>query len=238
MYSVKPFIIQFMVGKSNKNAKRKRISRQADPIQEAIDYGIDVSALAGNLQRSVTERVRRHQIALNTVKKLRKEKTTSTEDFDNLFERLVDNGVDFVVVGDFAGVVYGCTYVNQGIEICCDFSAANLLAMQEALSDLDPVHRMTPKRQKLKLTRETCTHFKNLYLDTRQGQLDCLSFIDGLGDFRQAKEESELIEIEDTKVRVLSLDALIKTKRAMNRPRDKLVIAQLEGVRRLREEKS
>jgi hypothetical protein len=45
-----------------------------DPIQAAIDYGIDVSMLADNLQRSVTERIRRHQIALNTAEKLRKAK--------------------------------------------------------------------------------------------------------------------------------------------------------------------
>ena len=49
-------------------------SQTTDPIQAAIDQGIDVSMLADNLQRSVAERIRRHQIALNTVKKLRKAK--------------------------------------------------------------------------------------------------------------------------------------------------------------------
>jgi len=157
-----------------------------------------------------------------------------SDDCDNLLERLVNDGVDFVIVGDLAGVVHGCTYVTQGIEICCDFSPANLLALQRAVSDLDPVHRMTPHRKKLKLTEETCAQFKNLYLDTKEGQLDCLSFIDGLGDFSQAKQESELIEVEDTKMRVLSLDALVRTKRAMNRPRDREAISQLEAIRELR----
>ncbi len=49
-------------------------SRQMDPIQVAADYGIDVSMLADNLRRSVTDRIKRHQIALNTAKKLRKAK--------------------------------------------------------------------------------------------------------------------------------------------------------------------
>jgi len=49
-------------------------SRQMDPIQAATDYGIDVSMLADNLRRSVTDRIKRHQIALNTAKKLRKAK--------------------------------------------------------------------------------------------------------------------------------------------------------------------
>jgi hypothetical protein len=157
-----------------------------------------------------------------------------SDDFISLLERLVTNEVDFVIVGDYAGVVYGCTYVNQGIDICCDFSPANLLALQRAVSDLNPVHRMTPKKQKLKLTEKTCAHFKNLYLDTKEGQLDCLSHIDGLGEYHRVKQESELIEVEDTKMRVLSLDALIRTKRAMNRPRDREAISQLEAIKELR----
>jgi len=63
-----------MAGKSNKNTERVNKSRQADPIQVAADYGIDVSMLADNLKRSVTERIRRHQIALDTADKLRKAK--------------------------------------------------------------------------------------------------------------------------------------------------------------------
>ena len=157
-------------------------------------------------------------------------------DFDSLLDRLANKGVDFVIVGDFAGVVYGSTYVNQNIEICCDFSPANLLALQNAISDLEPVHRMTPKRVSLKLTGENCAGLKNLYLDTKKGQLDCLSFIDGLGDFSRVKKESELIRVENTTMRVLNLDALIRAKRAMNRPRDKEAISQLEAIKELRKQ--
>ena len=63
-----------MDAKSNKNRKDDSHTRQTDPIQAAIDYGIDVSMLADNLQRSVEERIKRHQIALNTAEKLRKAK--------------------------------------------------------------------------------------------------------------------------------------------------------------------
>jgi hypothetical protein len=157
-----------------------------------------------------------------------------SNDFVNLLERLVNNGVEFVIVGGFAGVVHGCTYVTQDIDICCDFSPANLLLLQKAISDLNPVHRMTPNRKKLKLSDRTCEQFKNLYLDTENGQLDCLSFIDGLGNYSRVKQESEFVEVEDVKIRVLSLDALIKSKRALNRPRDKAAILQLESINRLR----
>ncbi|MFH1882601.1 MAG: hypothetical protein ABIL62_07830 [Planctomycetota bacterium] len=38
-----------------------------------------------------------------------------SSDFLNLLERLVNAGVDFLVIGGFAGVVHGGTYVNQDI---------------------------------------------------------------------------------------------------------------------------
>lgn len=161
-----------------------------------------------------------------------------SKDFVNLLERLIKNGVKFVIVGGFAGVVHGCTYVTQDIDICCDFSPANLLLLQKAISDLDPVHRMTPNRKKLKLSDKTCAQLKNLYLDTKKGQLDYLSFIDGLGDYSRSKQESELIEVEDMKIRVLNLDALIETKKAMNRPRDMAAILQLESIKRLKKKTS
>ncbi len=160
-----------------------------------------------------------------------------SSDFANLLNRLAKAGVDFVIVGGFAGVVHGCTYITQDVDICCDFSAVNLLALQKAISDLDPVHRMTPGRKKLQLTEQTCGQFKNLYLDTKIGQLDCLSFIDGLGDYDQVKRASRLIEVEDIKMYVMSLEALIKAKRAMNRPRDREAILQLEAIIKHKETK-
>ena len=57
-------------------AKQKKTNKsiQKDPIQAAVDSGIDVSALIDNAGRSCTERIKRHQIALNTAEKLRKAK--------------------------------------------------------------------------------------------------------------------------------------------------------------------
>jgi hypothetical protein len=65
-------IIGHMAAKSKKRKISKSKSQQAAEIQAAIDYGIDVSMLIDNINRSCTERIIRHQIALNTAEKLRK----------------------------------------------------------------------------------------------------------------------------------------------------------------------
>ncbi|MDI9431373.1 MAG: hypothetical protein QM570_06610 [Planctomycetota bacterium] len=56
---------------SDKQAGKNRV-QPLDAIQAAADYGIDVAQLRDNLALTVAERLRRHQIALNTVEKLQK----------------------------------------------------------------------------------------------------------------------------------------------------------------------
>ena len=155
-------------------------------------------------------------------------------DLMGLLRRVSAAGIEFVVVGGFAGIVHGCNYVTQDIDICCVFAPDRLLALQRALADVHPVHRMTPGRKPLALTAESAAEFENLYLDTDLGRLDCLSTIEGLGDFARVKQASELFEVEGLALRVLTLDALIRSKQALNRPRDREMLRQLQALRELR----
>ena len=83
---------------------------------------------------------------------------------------------------------------------------------------------------------EEAGEFKNLYLDTDLGHLDCLSEIQGLGGYEQVKRASVSIEVEGRRFRVLSIDALITAKEALNRPRDREAVRQLKALPQLRGE--
>jgi hypothetical protein len=48
--------------------------QRKDPIRAAADYGIDISMLIANLARTPAERIRRHQIALETFRAFRSAK--------------------------------------------------------------------------------------------------------------------------------------------------------------------
>ena len=150
--------------------------------------------------------------------------------FLELLSILENSKVDFVIVGGFASVAHGCTNVTQDIDICCDFSSANLMRLQKALDELNPVHRMTPKKIKLGLTENTCSSFENLYLDTDLGQLDCLGFIKGVGNYHQTLEKSDKIEIDGKMFNILNIAALIESKTAMNRPHDQQTIIELKAL--------
>jgi hypothetical protein len=68
------FILESMADKAKQSRQSRTSSRQIDAIQAALDYGIDVSMLVQNIRKSYSERIIRHQIALDTVEKLRKAK--------------------------------------------------------------------------------------------------------------------------------------------------------------------
>ena len=127
----------------------------------------------------------------------------------------------------------GATYYY----VCCDFSSENLLKLQEALIGLNPVHRMTPNKLKLELTKEKCKKLKNLYLRTSLGQLDCISCVTGVGDFEKVKNSSRTIIVDNVEYLVLDIDALIDSKKALNREKDRITINQLKSIKKNRPEK-
>lgn len=161
-----------------------------------------------------------------------------TRDFINLLLRLADTKVDFVIVGGFAATMYGCEIGTLDIDICCDFQPDNLMRLSAAVAGLNPVHRMTPHRRRFEVTLETAKDFNNLYLDTDAGQLDCISEVKGVGGFEQVKQNSRIIAIQQYAVRVLDFDALIASKKAMGRPRDKEMVRHLETLSHLKEKQN
>jgi hypothetical protein len=142
-----------------------------------------------------------------------------------------------VIVGGFGALSWGSSLVTRDVDVACDLNPTNLLKVWEALKGLHPIHRMTPDR--LAFTREQAERadWKNLYLTTALGQLDLLGEVKGIGGFEECLANSECIPISGREVRVLSLDAMIVSKRAMGRPRDLHAALELEAIRERREDK-
>jgi len=149
----------------------------------------------------------------------------------DLLKRLRDADVEFVLVGGLAATVHGSAVVTEDADVCAPLTEANLERILTAISPLDPSHRMTPKRLPLVQTAGELVGFKNLYLSTSAGQLDILEEVSGVGDFQAVLNASTEVTVWQGPMRVLSLDALIRSKRAMNRPKDLQVAIELEAIR-------
>ena len=151
-------------------------------------------------------------------------------DLTDLLARLSREKVEYVIVGGFAAVLHGSSVVTEDVDICCRFTATNLLRLQKAVADLHPVHRLTPKRLPLKLTAANCRGLKNLYLETDWGVVDCLGEVLGLGSYANVRKQSILVALPFGRCRAVSLAALIKAKEAMGRPHDLKSVEQLKAI--------
>jgi len=159
------------------------------------------------------------------------------ENLKELVLRLHKRGCQFVIVGGFGAVSLGSSLVTRDVDVACDLTPGNLLRVWGTLDGLHPVHRMTPDR--LPFTREQAERgdWNNLYLTTDLGQLDLLGEVQGIGGYEQCLANSEPVVISSTEIRVLTLDAMITSKRAMGRPRDLHAVLELEVVRERRQQK-
>ena len=153
-------------------------------------------------------------------------------DFIQLLNRLSDYQVEYVLVGGLAAATYGSSLVTQDVDVCVNLELANLIRLKKAVIDLNPVHRLTPNRLKFDPSESELSCVKNLYLKTDLGALDCLGQIKGLGEFQDVEARVENIQLEGLTVRILSLEALIEAKRAMDRPKDQETVRQLKWIQK------
>jgi predicted nucleotidyltransferase len=71
-------------------------------------------------------------------------------------------------------------------------------------------------------------------LITEVGAIDVLDVVPGVGDYAAALKASEPVKIGGVEFRSLTLDALIASKRAVQRPKDVEQLIELEAIRALR----
>jgi hypothetical protein len=77
------------------------------------------------------------------------------------------------------------------------------------------------------LGRKKLTGGTNFTLETSIGDIDLLGEVAGVGAYKEAFERSTELKLFDYEVRVLSLDDLIKAKKAAGRPKDLFILPQL-----------
>ena len=72
---------------------------------------------------------------------------------------------------------------------------------------------------------------QDFHLDTALGILDVVSHIEGIGGYYDVLKNSEEVEIYGGKCRLISIEDLIKSKKALGRHRDLVTVEELEAIR-------
>jgi len=76
----------------------------------------------------------------------------------------------------------------------------------------------------------------NFTLTTELGDIDLLGEVTGIGDYTEAIEASMPVQLFVHSFAVLTLNALIRSKKAVGRPKDLQVPPELEALREATEE--
>ncbi len=156
--------------------------------------------------------------------------------FGQLLQRIADTGIDFVIVGGFAAVTHGASYLTRDIDLCLVLSPENVERLRNALADLNPRHRMTPQRLSFLTHPSPGQAVQNLHLQTDAGVVDMLSSVLGVGDFARLKSNADELVVDGRTYRVMSLSDLIASKEALGREKDLLTAKELRALAAKRSE--
>ena len=153
------------------------------------------------------------------------------EEAETLLRRLHTQGVEFVIIGGICNVLHGVTLVTQDLDVCCRFSPENLHRLEAAVRELHPVHRQTPQKLPFVLNDRLLRELRNIYLRTDLGVIDCLSEVAGIGGYDAVRQASVPVALSFGQCRMLSLDALIRSKETLGREQDLAALRQLRAIR-------
>ena len=141
--------------------------------------------------------------------------------------------VRFVVIGGFAGRLWGSNSITNDLDICYARDVKNLEALAGALQELGAHLRGAPKDLPLLLDAKTLKAGDHFTFETTAGNLDCLGTPQGSQGYLDLIQGASEVELEGIRVSVVALEDLMRLKRSAGRPRDR---AELEILGALREE--
>lgn len=150
------------------------------------------------------------------------------ENLNLLLKRLLDAKIDFVLIGGYAAIIHGSSQVTHDLDICAVITEEQLEKLKQALSGLEPRHRMNANFQpSLNDLPAKGNFLENYYLRTNAGVLDILCEVSAVGDFNRLKSKAITVKLFGADCKVISLDDLIAVKKTMTRPKDKSVLDEL-----------
>ena len=150
-----------------------------------------------------------------------------------LLKALVDHDVRFVLIGGLAAVLHGSPTITRDLDVCYARDGENADRLAQALRTLQAKLRGAPEDVVFLLDGRTLLAGDSFTFVTKGGPFDCLGTPAGTSGFDDLNANAVEMDIEGMKIRVVSLNDLIRMKRASGRPKDRI---ELEVLGALREE--
>jgi len=156
------------------------------------------------------------------------------DDLQRIVNALCDAEVRFVIIGGAAGAAQGSAYPTYDLDVCYERERDNFERLAHSLDPFHPRLRGVEGALPFCFDAATNAHGMNFTLTTDIGELDLFGEVAGIGGYEDAKALSITLELFGLPCAVLSLDGLIRSKRATARPKDLLMLPELEALREMR----
>jgi hypothetical protein len=147
---------------------------------------------------------------------------------------LKDADVEFIVIGGVAMVAHGSAQVTFDIDVCYRRTSENIGKICSVLAPFKVKLRGAPAELPFRFDLETVRRGLNFTLDTDLGDIDLLGEVSGIGNYEQMLPFSELKAVDAITCRILTIDGLIRAKKAAGRKKDLNAIEELEGLKDLK----
>ncbi len=149
-----------------------------------------------------------------------------------LLGRLMEAGVDFVVVGGVAVITQASPRFTKDLDICYAAEQANLERLGAALVGLEARLRGVEEDLPFIPDARTLLQTQMLTLTTPDGAIDLLANPDGSPGYAALRRNASRVDLDGLTVLVASIDDMIAMKRAAGRPQDLVDLESLEIARR------
>ncbi len=150
--------------------------------------------------------------------------------FTNLLQALVQNNVEFIIVGGAAATAHGSARLTQNLDLVYHRTPENIARLAAAITLYSPYLRGAPLGLPFRFDAATIQRGSNFTLTTSLGDLDLLGEITGGGGYADLLPDSIKLVIFGVECWCLGLERLIHVKRAAGRPKDFEAIADLEAI--------
>ncbi len=151
----------------------------------------------------------------------------ATQSFRRIIELLERHGVEYVVVGGVAAVLQGAPVTTFDFDALFKVEAQNIERLAAVLTELDARYRERPD---LRPTRNDLAAGQHILMLTNCGPFDLLGIIGGGKRYEHVVDSATEVSIDGMSVKVLSIEALIEDKKALNRYKDQAAIRLLEAL--------
>jgi hypothetical protein len=156
-------------------------------------------------------------------------------EFEKLLQTLHRARVKFVLIGGLAAISHGAATLTGDIDVCYARDRENLEKLVQALAPFHPRLRGVPPDLPFQLDLPTLRAGLNFTLTTDLADIDLFGEVIGLGTYEAVCAVAEEIEVYGFPCLVLTLEGLIRAKRATGRPKDLRALHELEALRELKQ---